>query len=100
MTKEEKMAALQNIVADCAAKEKATEADLEELKAKKPATSPTAKCHRACLHENFGTVSSIKGYRDLRRICKKNCLKKYLFLWEDRCISVDCLFNRKFQSSS
>lgn len=59
MTKEQKMEAMQKIVMDCAAKENASQADLDELMSKKPATSPTAKCHRACLHETFGTVSSI-----------------------------------------
>lgn len=57
---EEQANALKKIVMDCAEKEKATQADLEEFMAHKPATSPTAKCHRACLHENFGTVRSFK----------------------------------------
>lgn len=60
MSKEEKMEALKKLMMDCAAKENASQADLEELMAQKPATSPTAKCHRACMHENFGTVSVIK----------------------------------------
>ncbi|XP_055323163.1 general odorant-binding protein 28a-like [Sitodiplosis mosellana] len=57
---EEKMAAMKKIVMDCAAKENASQADLEELFAKKPATSPTGKCHRACMHETFGTMKDNK----------------------------------------
>lgn len=54
------MEAMKKLVMDCAAKENATPADLEEFAAQVPATSPTAKCHRACMHENFGTVSAIE----------------------------------------
>lgn len=52
------MEAMKKIIIECAETEKATQADLEELGAHKPATSKTAKCHRACMHEHFGTVGS------------------------------------------
>ncbi|KAJ6643808.1 General odorant-binding protein 28a [Pseudolycoriella hygida] len=57
---EAQMKVLQMIIAECAEKEKATQADLEELMAHKPATSRTAKCHRACMHETFGTMKDNK----------------------------------------
>lgn len=57
MTAEEQMQAMQKIVMDCKEKENASQADLEELFAHKPATSKEAKCHRACMHTAFGTVS-------------------------------------------
>ncbi len=68
---EEQMQALNTILKECAEKEKATQADIDDFLAGKPAIEPQAKCHRACLHETFGTVSisflliSLRGFHHI-----------------------------------
>lgn len=42
---------------DCAAKEQATPADLDEWMAHKPPSTKTANCLHACMSETFGAVS-------------------------------------------
>jgi len=54
---EQEMQMLKAILNDCAAQEKATQADIDDFLAGKPAIEKQAKCHRACIHETFGTVS-------------------------------------------
>lgn len=42
---------------ECAKKEGATSADVDELAAHKPASGKGGKCIRACIAENVGIVS-------------------------------------------
>lgn len=65
---EDQTLSFQKIMMECAAKEKATQEDLDEFFAQKSPSSPTAKCMRACMSETLGSVSYRLVYRDLLKI--------------------------------
>lgn len=60
MTKEERVAAFAKIVKDCANKEGATDADVDELLSHKSPSARGGKCIQACFTEKFGIVRGIK----------------------------------------
>lgn len=51
---------MKGVFADCKGKEGATDAELEEVLAKKPPTTKGSKCLHACAHENMGMVKEGK----------------------------------------
>lgn len=59
MTKEEGMEMFKKIGSECATKEGASQADLDEAFAKKMPSTATAKCMHACIGETIGIVCDI-----------------------------------------
>lgn len=56
MTKEERVAAFVQIVKECATKEGASDADVDELLSHKSPSSRGGKCIQACFTEKVGFV--------------------------------------------
>nr|AWC08456.1 odorant-binding protein 45 [Bradysia odoriphaga] len=63
MTEEQKQA-FQKLLKNCAEKEKASQADIDDFLARTPAVEPQAKCFRACLHETLGSMKNNKFSRE------------------------------------
>ncbi|XP_037051016.1 uncharacterized protein LOC119084968 [Bradysia coprophila] len=63
MTEEQKQT-FHKLLKNCAEKEKASQADIDDFIATKPAVEPQAKCFRACLHETFGSMKDNKFSRE------------------------------------
>ena len=57
MTKDQAIEMYKKLANDCAAKEGASAADLDEAFAKKLPSTATAKCMHACMSETMGVVS-------------------------------------------
>lgn len=55
------MKMMQKVIMDCAEKEGASQDDINDFLAHKPAEKPKAKCHRACMHEAWGNVNCSKS---------------------------------------
>lgn len=64
---------------ECATKEGGSQTDVEELIAKKPASSKAGKCVRACLAETIGMVCSFDMV--LYRYLKKNFWVLFVLFW-------------------
>ncbi|XP_055300742.1 general odorant-binding protein 28a-like [Sitodiplosis mosellana] len=56
MTKDQRVELFVKMANECAAKEGASSADVDELVVHKPASSKGGKCIRACMAENIGMI--------------------------------------------
>lgn len=57
---------------ECASKEGASQADVDEMAARKPASSKGGKCIRACISENVGIVCSFSLF--VLESCDERCI--------------------------
>lgn len=80
MTPQKRMELFRSAAGDCAQKEGATETDLEEVLARKSASSYAQKCIRACLGEKFGLVSmkhKLLYFQRSKHVVTHSCLNTW-----------------------
>lgn len=90
---EEQMQGMKKIIMDCAVTEKAAQSDVEDFFAHKPAVKKEAKCHRACIHEAFGTVSC----SEYKYKAVEGCAKQHIrFRFYDRFMKSSPFFSNLY----